>query len=346
MVAYIKSIHDFNTLGVYPIAEYELHTSINDEVSTVVVDTKGLEAIEKGNILLLDGNSYIGIIQSVENENNRCTLNCVQIINILNQDCYGWYLDQLSYTSWIERVWGLSWILYFDGAVVIGDEDTFYNRQNYMKSVPDRQTQTAGIVRPDTDEHYIYNWLAWAQKLRNTYQINVWFYWDNEHLYFYPARNTNDEKYIDLMSPNLQFLSEEYSSINVAKVTVVYAMVEDTPSNFSYKEYTLFSDGEIVETTEDRPITQENRVEGEWKVTYTQNEEDVEATARDVLCRAQYGHKITFYTTDNYELYDKVKLRTPAGKIVRSFVSGITETKGSNYKLIECGELQTNYPYI
>ena len=336
MVAYIKSIHDFKTLGVYPIAEYELHTSINDEVSTVVVDTKGLEAIEKGNILLLDGNSYIGIIQSVESENNRSTLNCVQIINILNQDCYGWWIEQTGFTEMIESIWRGLWILLFCGQTVVGDDDEFYNRQIYMKFV----------VRPDTDEHKIFNWLEWAQKLRNTYQINFCFYWDNEHLYFYLARNTKAEQFIDLMSPNLQFLSEEYSSINVTKVTVLYTETTENTTNTRYKEYTLFSDGEIVDTTSQQPITQENRVEGEWKVVYTQDEIDVEATARDVISRAQYGHKITFYTTDNYELYDKVKLRTPAGKIVRSFVSGITETKGSNYKLIECGELQTNYPYI
>ena len=155
------------------------------------------------------------------------------------------------------------------------------------------------------------------------------------------AQNQNPRKSIDVSNPDIHLISEDYSSINVSKVTVLYG--EETSSGASLsRDYYLLSDGTITTTQ-----TQENRVEGEWKLIYTKDEIDVESAAYTELNRAQYGHKIVFDATNmDFNLYDKVRIRLNNGNIVDSFVSGITETKNSKIKRIECGELQTQYPFL
>ena len=80
------------------------------------------------------------------------------------------------------------------------------------------------------------------------------------------------------------------------------------------------------------------RVNGDWIPIVVEKAANVTDSVRDEFAKNEYSHKIEFQalTESGFRLYDRLQVKLD-NKIFNSYVSGVTERKGSNIVDVQCG---------
>ncbi|MEG1559395.1 MAG: hypothetical protein RRY79_05050 [Clostridia bacterium] len=118
---------------------------------------------------------------------------------------------------------------------------------------------------------------------------------------------------------------EDYAEEGVAKI-----------SNFTddgVTDYYLLVDGTMT-TTPGNAV----RASGAWQTMQKSDADKVSAE----FAKNKYGHRIEFLAREKYCLMDNMRIKTPSGRIIHTFVSAIGKTSTDSRYKYTCGEVAQN----
>lgn len=320
MIVYIKDKKDFRTKTTAVAVEWEIHESIYDAKSTVTIPTSQ-SSINEGDYVLFDGDPYVGIVTEVDIDGGKTELSVEQGVTLFSREMF--------YTS--------SSYTYLEDYLESLIDTNFANCSDSMYKIPflsvNALTHTSGSMKPDLEDN-VYSVTSFISKLRRLKDIVCEWSFDTDNLYLSIFKKTFPTHNIDLSNPRFRVTEQTISNQAVGKLTIYCEENGNT-----YTRY-LKTDGTITGT---KPADAD-RVEGEWQTLTILEYADLNDDVQDAFAQNYYSHRISFETERDFNLYDRLNIRMD-GKIFASYVSGIIRDK-SNFKTIECGELQTLYPYL
>lgn len=323
MYCFIKSKNTFETLSISAVFDYSIYLSIYDSVSTIIIKTPNA-SISAGDFVYIDGGIFFGVINSIEPDYGRTTLQCGQPVTLFSRNMF--YTDQS--------------FQYLEDYLAKLITDNFINCSDPFYAIPylsvQATTHTTATMKPDLDENNIYSIMSYASKMRRLYNIFLEWTISRNSINVTIASRTMSQKNIDFTNPSYKILTQDFSDSSISKITS-YCV-----ENSQYQDWVLQNDGTITNT-----ISNTNRKYGEWVPLVVQNAADVTDSVRDLFFQTEYSHNIEFsaYKRSGFSLYDRLLIKLN-GSIFSSYISGIKFQKNSNASTITCGELQTVYPYL
>lgn len=320
MIIYIADKKTFFNKAIVTAVDYEIKQSIYDVVSTITIPTPKVAPAE-GDFLMLDGMPFVGIINAVNIDGGRTVVSVEQAVKLFSRDMF---YTAGSYTYLEDYLKSLIDTNY------VNVSDAVY-RLDYL--TVNALTHTSGTLSPDLDNN-VYNVKSYISKLRRLKNIVCEWAFSFRSLELNIYKKTFPTHNIDLSNPRYVITDQTFSDYTVGKVTAY------CDENSSYTTWYLLSDGTITQT-----YTTDDRVVGEWITLNVHNVADVQSAVEDAFAQNFYSHKVTFISDKPFGLYDRLKIRMD-GRIFDSYVSGITQSKGTKWYTVDCGELQTVYPYI
>lgn len=321
MIAFIKDKKTFTTKVMVKAVDWELHESIYDTVSTITIPTTK-SPINEGDFLMFDGNPFVGIVTEVDIDGGRTELSVEQGVKVFSRDMF---YTATSYT-YLED--------YLESLI-----DTNYtNCTDEIYELPflvvNALSHTNANCKPDLEDN-VFNIKSYISKLRRLQDIVCYWDFNRTQLILNIYKKTFAVHNIDMSNPRYIVTEQTISNQSVGKITVF------CEENSAYSNWYLKTDGTVTNT---KPADAD-RVDGDWTTLIVGETADIQNDVRDEFAQNYYSHKISFMTDTDFEIYDRLNLRID-GKIFNSYVSGIITRKGSKYKEIECGELQTQYPFL
>lgn len=321
MIVFIKDKNSFITKTMVSAVDYEVHESIYDTVSTITIPTQK-SPINEGDFLMFDGMPFVGIVTEVDIDGGRTEISVEQAIKLFSRDMF---YSATSYT-------------YMEDYLKDLIDDNYTNCTDDLYEVPflsvNALSHTSGSCKPDLDDN-IFNIKSYTSKLRRLQDIVCEWDFNRTQLVLNIYKKSFGIHNIDMSNPRYIITEQTISNQVVGKITVF------CEENSSYSNWYLKTDGTVTST---QP-SDADRVQGDWTTLVVNNVADITDDVKDEFAKNYYSHKISFLTNSHFEIYDRLKLRMD-GKIFNSYVSGIIHTKGSKYIEVECGELQTQYPFL
>lgn len=320
MIVYIKDKKDFRTKVLCTAVDYEIHESIYDTVSTITIPTPK-EIPTEGDFVMFDGMPFVGLITEVSIDGGQTDLSVEQAVKLFNREMF---YTTSSYT-------------YLENHLKDLIDTNYTNCTDEIYEVPflnvNALTQTNRNCKPDLDDG-VFTIKSYISKLRRLQDIVCDWSFDRTTLTMDIYKKTFATHNIDLSNPRYKITEQTLSNLTIGKLTV---FCED---NGNYYTRYLKTDGTITPT-----YSTTDRVDGEWQTLTIREYADLDDEVADTFAQNYYSHKVTFQTDKDFGLYDRLNLRID-GKIFNSYVSGLIYRKGSNIHTVECGELQTQYPFL
>ena len=321
MIVFIKDKKTFVTKVMVNAVDYEIHESIYDTVSMITIPTTK-SPITEGDFVLFDGNSFVGLVTEVDIDGGRTELSVEQGIKAFSRDMF---YTSTSYT-------------YIEDYLKSLIDTNYKNCTDGMYSLPflsvNALSHTNANCKPDLDND-VFNIKSYISKLRRLQDIVCDWDFTRTELTLNIYKKTFPLHNIDMSNPRYIITEQTISNQSVGKATV---FCED---NSSYSTWYLKTDGTAT-TTKPADI---DRVDGEWVTLTVKESADIQDEVKDTFAQNYYSHKVSFKTDTEFEIYDRLNLRID-GKIFNSYVSGTKKKKGSKLTEVECGELQTQYPFL
>lgn len=321
MIVFIKDKNSFITKTMVSAVDYEIHESIYDTVSTITIPTQK-SPINEGDFLMFDGMPFVGIVTEVDIDGGRTEISVEQAVKLFARDMF---YSATSYT-YLED--------YLESLI----NTNYTNCTDDLYEVPflvvNALSHTNANCKPDLEDN-VYNIKSYISKLRRLQDIVCEWDFNRTQLVLNIYKKSFGIHNIDMSNPRYIITEQTISNQVVGKITVF------CEENSSYSTWYLKTDGTVTST---QPADAD-RVDGDWTTLVVNEVADITDDVRDEFAQNYYSHKISFFTDSHFEIYDRLKLRMD-GKIFNSYVSGIIHTKGSKYIEVECGELQTQYPFL
>ena len=210
------------------------------------------------------------------------------------------------------------------------DYITFFLTSNLHNT---KQTQVTNV------ENGIYNLHTWLTNCTQYYNVVYGFNIVNKKLSIglgIPNIALIQKELIDSNAQNISNYTEVFETDVTAKVMVLYDKVNGQDNK---GVYTLFLKTDRTTTTDE---TDQDRAEGNVTTIYTENYEDANQSALDVMKGNEYNHSITF----NYDKYiaigTPIAIKTKNSIIYNSYISSIKTTQNKFYEYI-CGNIRINF---
>lgn len=321
MQVFIKDRTTFTTKSHNLVLDYELRYSIYDTVSRITIQTPA-SLPDEGDILYME-NGFFGTIQAISHEEGKTQLDVNQIISLLDRNMF----------------YAPAPFTYLEDYLAQIVQENFTHCPDAFYALPylnvQAATHTAAQVNPDI-ENGIFSIKSYAAKIRRLYNIFCEWGISRDTLTLQIARRAKVTKNIDFSNPMYAVTSQDFSQKTVSKIT---SYCEE---NGEVKDWVLMEGGIITDTT---PAA--GRMRGEWVPLTVAKIDDVVYSVRDKFAKNEFSHKIEFQAPKSrgFSLYDPLKIKL-GNRIFSSYVSGVTEEKHSDIVTVQCGELQTQYPYL
>jgi len=320
MIIYIKDKKDFRNKVLCTAVAYEIHESIYDTVSTITIPTPK-EIPQEGDFVMFDGMNFVGLITEVDIDGGQTELSVEQAVKLFSREIF---YTAATYTYLEDHLKDLI--------------DTNYtNCTDEVYRLPflevNALTQTNRNCKPDLEDN-VFTIKSYIGKLRRLQDIVCDWSFNRTTLTVDIYKKTFQSHNIDMSNPRYKITEQTLSSLSVGKITVY------CEENGNYYTRYLKTDGTITPT-----YSTTDRVEGEWKTLTINEYADLDDSVADEFAQNFYSHKVSFITDKEFGLYDRLNLRID-GKIFNSYVSGLIYTDKSDYHTVECGELQTQYPFL
>ena len=321
MIVFIKDKNSFITTTMVSAVDYEVHESIYDTVSTITIPTQK-SPINEGDFLMFDGMPFVGIVTEVDIDGGKTEISVEQAIKLFSRDMF---YSATSYT-------------YMEDYLKDLIDDNYTNCTDDLYEVPflvvNALSHTSGSCKPDLDDN-IFNIKSYTSKLRRLQDIVCEWDFNRTQLILNIYKKSFGIHNIDMSNPRYIITEQTISNQVVGKITVF------CEENSAYSNWYLKTDGTVTST---QP-SDADRVQGDWATLVVNEVADITDDVKDEFAQNYYSHKISFLTDSHFDIYDRLKLRID-GKIFNSYVSGIIHKKGSKHIEVECGELQTQYPFL
>ena len=216
----------------------------------------------------------------------------------------------------------------------ISSNDEFINKEYLQLEV---KTHTPLQTSVTNVENGIYNLHTWMTNCTQNYNIVYDFYIDEDKLIMTIENKTYNKEIIDTKAQAISNYTEVFETDVVSKVTVLYNKVNgQTQSGF----FTLYLLNDRTTTTD---MTDPDRADGKSRIVYTENYEDAEQEALNVMKSNSYNHNITFNLLDRYiKVGTPIAIKTKESIIYDTYISAIKITQNKFYEYI-CGNIRIKF---
>lgn len=329
---WIFDYEDFSVKDIVEIADYEItideETNANSIIKVLKQTTaksRDIIAVKKNNVVV-----YWGVIEEVQNEDGRQLYEFIikYITNIFNQKI------ELKNENLIKTTGVEDFIAKAITDNFISNSDTFLNKKYLQLNV---KTHTKKQTKVSNVENGIYNLHTWLANCTQNYNIVYSFSIVDKKLVIDIENKVYDKELIDTQAQAISNYTEVFETDVVSKVIVLYAKKNETESKGSYTLYLL---NDRTTTTD---MTNTNRAEGKVETVYTENYEDAEQTALDVMKSNSYNHNITFALHDQFiKVGTPIAIKTKESILLDTYISAIKITQKKFYEYT-CGNIRIKF---
>ena len=322
----------FEVKDIVEISDYEINIdeetnakSIINVLKKTTAKSKDIIAVKKNNELI-----YWGIIEEIQNEAGKELYQYTTryITNLFDRKI------KLENESIIKTDGIEDFIEETINNEFIENEDTFINLSWLELNILTHTTKQTSVSNV---ENGIYNLHTWITNCTQNYDIMYSFSIVNKKLVMTIENRTSNKEIIDTLAQAISNYTEVFETDVVAKVVVLYDKIneEDNPGT-----YTLYLLNDRTTTTN---MSDENRAEGKITTIYTENYEDANQEALNVIKSNSYNHNITFNLLDKYiKVGTPIAIKTKKSIIYDSYISAIKITQNKFYEYI-CGNIRTKF---
>ena len=216
----------------------------------------------------------------------------------------------------------------------ISNTDTFINK-DYLQVVIKTHTKKQTAVNNVQDG--IYNLHTWMTNCTQNYDIVYSFSIVNKKLVITIENKSYKKELIDTQAQAISNYVEVFETDVVSKVEVLYDKVNGAEQKGIYTLYLL---SDRTTTTNMNDV---NRADGKVATVYTENYEDAQQKALDVMKANSYNHNITFNMYEKMmKIGTPIAIKTKESLIFDTYISAIKITQN---KFIEytCGNIRIKF---
>ena len=329
---WIFDYYDFHVKDIVEIADYELNideeTNANSTINVLKKTTaksRDIVAVKKNNEVV-----YWGVIKEIQNEDGQllCQYITKYITNLFDRNI------QLRNENTIRTTGVEDFIGDTIDDEYISNSDTFINlpwlELSILSHTP-KQTSVSNV------ENGIYNLHTWLTNCTQNYNIIYTFNIVNKKLVMSIKNMVYDKELIDTLAQSISQYTEVFQTDVVAKVIVLYNKKNEVENPGTY---TLYLKNDRTTTTNQNDP---NRADGRINTIYTENYEDANQEALNVMKSNTYNHNITFNFYDKYiKIGTPIAIKTRDSIIYDTYISSIKITKNLFYEYI-CGNIRIKF---
>ena len=212
--------------------------------------------------------------------------------------------------------------------------DTFINKDYITVEV---KTHTPKQTSVSNVENGIYNLHTWMTNCTQNYDIVYSFSIVNKKLVITIENKALDKELIDIKAQAISKYNEVFETDVVSKVIVLYDKVDGLENK---GQYILYLRTDRTTTTD---MNDENRADGKVETIYTENYEDANQQALDVIKSNSYNHNITFNLYDKYiKVGTPIAIKTKESIILDTYISAVQITQNKFYEYT-CGNIRIKF---
>ena len=327
-----KSGSTLEIKDIVEIADYEFNIDEETNAKSFVNVLKKTTAKSKDFVMIKKNNEdiYWGIIDEIQNESEQNLYKYIfkYLTNMFDREIRLLNENVIKETG-IEDFISLTIKTFFTE-----NSDTFMNikwlKVNVLTHTP-KQTSVTNV------ENGIYNFHTYMTNCTQNYDIVYSFSIVNKQLVMTIENKTYDKELIDTKAQAISNYTEVFETDVMAKVMVLY----DKKNNQENKGvYTLYLKTDRTTTT---TASDPDRADGNVTTVYTENYEDANQKALDVMKSNSYNHNITFNLLDRYiKVGTPITIKTKESIIYNSYISAIKIIPKKFYEYV-CGNIRIKF---
>lgn len=325
MLMWIFDYRDFSIKDIVEIADYEITIDEETNANSIIKVLKNTEAKARDLVAVKRNNDvvYWGIIEQISNNDGEqlYEYSLKYITNMFNQDII------LENENLIKTVGVEDFIANAITSNFVNNTDTFLNKTYLQLNI---KTHTAKQTTVSNVQDNIYNLHTWMTNCTQNYNIVYSFSILSAKLVITIEMQEIDKELIDTNAQSISKYNEVFETKVVSKVTVLT----------STGQYNLFLLNDRTTTTD---MNNENRADGTVEVVYTENMEDANQKALDVMKANSYNHNITFNLDEKYiKVGTPIAIKTKKSIILDTYISAIKFTQAKFFEYT-CGNIRTKF---
>lgn len=183
----------------------------------------------------------------------------------------------------------------------------------------------------------IYNLHTWINNCTQNYNIVYTFRISGTKVIMSIKKQYPTKKLIDTKAQSISNYNEVFDTDVVSKVVVLYSKVNGADSPGTYTLYLL---NDRTTTTDGNNV---NRADGKVETIYTENYEDANQEALNVIKSNTYNHNITFSLLDRYiPIGTPIAIKTKESIIYDTYISSVKISRHRFYEYI-CGNIRIRF---
>lgn len=329
---WIFDYYTFAVKDIIEITDYEINIDEETNANSIIKILKKTDAKHNDIIAVKNNNQilYWGIIDEINNDNGEAVFEYVTryITNLFDRQI------KLQNESVIRNTGIEDFIEDTIEDEYISNSDTFINlpwlELNVLTHTP-KETSVTNV------ENGIYNLHTWITNCTQNFNLVYSFSILNNKLIMTIENKILNKELIDTNAQSISNYSEVFETDVVSKVTVLYSKKNGSANA---GQYTLYLLNDRTTTTDG---TDPNRAEGKITTVYTENYEDANQEALNVMKSNSYNHNITFNLLDKYiTVGTPIAIKTKESIIYDSYISAIKITPKKFYEYI-CGNIRIKF---
>lgn len=329
---WIFDYYTFEVKDIIEITDYEINIDEETNANSIIRILKKTTANHNDIIAVKNNNQimYWGIIDEINNENGEQVYEYVirYITNLFDREIK-LQNENIIRTTGIE-----DFIEQTINNEYISNTDTFINLPWLQLNVVTHTSKQTSVTNV---ENGIYNLHTWLTNCTQNFNIVYSFSISNNKLVMTIENKVMNKELIDTNAQPVSNYMEVFETDVVSKVIVLYSKRNGTDNS---GQYTLYLLNDRTTTTD---MTNPNRAEGKITTVYTENYEDANQEALNVMKSNSYNHNITFNMYDKYiNVGTPIAIKTKESIIYDSYISAIKITPKRFYEYI-CGNIRVKF---
>ena len=329
---WIFDYYDFSVKDIVEIADYDINIDEETNANSTINVLKKTTAKARDVVVVKKNNEviYWGVIDEIQNEDGKQLFQYITkyITNLYDRNI------QLKNENLIKTTGVEDFISQTITNEYIANQDTFINlpwlELNILTHTP-KQTSVTNV------ENGIYNLHTWITNCTQNYNIVYSFSIVNKKLVMTIENKTFSKEIVDTLAQSISNYTEVFETDVVSKVVVLYSKVNGSENAGKYILYLL---NDRTTTTD---MTNPNRANGKIETIYTENYEDANQEALNVMKGNSYNHNITFNLYDKYiKVGTPIAIKTKESIIYDTYISAIKITQHKFYQYI-CGNIRIKF---
>lgn len=329
---WIFDYYDFSVKDIVEIADYDINIDEETNANSTINVLKKTTAKARDVVVVKKNNEviYWGVIDEIQNEDGKQLFQYITkyITNLYDRNI------QLKNENLIKTTGVEDFISQTITNEYISNQDTFINlpwlELNILTHTP-KQTSVTNV------ENGIYNLHTWITNCTQNYNIVYSFSIVNKKLVMTIENKTFSKEIVDTLAQSISNYTEVFETDVVSKVVVLYSKVNGSENAGKYILYLL---NDRTTTTD---MTNPNRANGKIETIYTENYEDANQEALNVMKGNSYNHNITFNLYDKYiKVGTPIAIKTKESIIYDTYISAIKITQHKFYQYI-CGNIRIKF---